>query len=450
MIPAVSPIKALSQAFPWPKEVPSLGIVCQQPVRRTEQTTRLLAGALSSETRLVVQLGARSGSCSVFIAERPSGAAVVTIDQWETILATHGQPQRHSDLATAYDTFLSTCWPYRDRIIPLSMTPLEGLKTLATYSLLPDIVYMYSYDSPVDLLSILAFSRRLFPGAVLMGEEPSQSVLRGIVTDFARRNGLSVGIVGNGWRLWDSWLRGLAGSLFRSRDRVPRARKRLSPTSDTATGRARVDREAPLASSGCSLTGSPTQRLRVSLTMIVRNEEVNLPSCLASVDGLFHEIIVVDTGSVDRTKEIAERFGARVIEYDWSDDFSAARNAALDHANGEYVFWLDADEMIDEENRTRLSILLNQLGNDDAIYMMRQQSRQGPGAISDGVVDQVRLFPNRKQARWSGRLHEQIISSFWGRTELRWTDIAIRHSGYAYPDTVQLKLHRNMRIVAKQ
>ena len=86
----------------------------------------------------------------------------------------------------------------------------------------------------------------------------------------------------------------------------------------------------------------PVRTVRISLTMIVKNEEANLPHCLESVAGLFDEIVVVDTGSKDRTREIAREFGARVFDFVWVDDFAAARNAALARATGDYAFWLDA------------------------------------------------------------------------------------------------------------
>ena len=97
---------------------------------------------------------------------------------------------------------------------------------------------------------------------------------------------------------------------------------------------------------------------RVSLTMIVKNQRENLPSCLASVEGIFDEIIIVDTGSTDRTKEIAREFGAKVFDFEWVDSFAAAMNEALSHATGDYAFWLDADDEVEPAERVRLLTLL--------------------------------------------------------------------------------------------
>ena len=99
----------------------------------------------------------------------------------------------------------------------------------------------------------------------------------------------------------------------------------------------------------------------VSLTMIVRDEEAYIFKCLSSVAGLFDEIVVVDTGSKDRTREIAREFGARVFDFVWVDDFAAARNAALARATRDYAFWLDADDVLDPPEREKLRDLLEGL-----------------------------------------------------------------------------------------
>src|SRR5438093_160028 len=105
---------------------------------------------------------------------------------------------------------------------------------------------------------------------------------------------------------------------------------------------------------------------KVSLCLIVKNEESNLPACLATAADLVDEIVVVDTGSTDGTKETAARFGARIFDFPWIDHFAAARNESLRHASGEWIFWLDADDRIDEENRARLRTLFANLPDENA------------------------------------------------------------------------------------
>ena len=80
----------------------------------------------------------------------------------------------------------------------------------------------------------------------------------------------------------------------------------------------------------------------LSLCMIVKDEETVLPRCLESVQGLFDEIVVIDTGSTDQTREIARSFGAEVFDFQWRDDFSVARNFSFSKATGDYLFWMDA------------------------------------------------------------------------------------------------------------
>ena len=94
--------------------------------------------------------------------------------------------------------------------------------------------------------------------------------------------------------------------------------------------------------------------MSISLCLMVRNEEDSLPGCLQSAADLVDETIVVDTGSTDRTKEVAASFAAKVFDFPWIDDFAAARNECIRHATGEWIFWMDADERMDEVNREKL------------------------------------------------------------------------------------------------
>jgi len=88
----------------------------------------------------------------------------------------------------------------------------------------------------------------------------------------------------------------------------------------------------------------------ISLCMIVKNEEKVIERCLSSVAHLVDEVVIVDTGSIDNTKEIITRYTSNIYDFEWINDFSAARNFAASKATGEWILVLDADEYIDEEN----------------------------------------------------------------------------------------------------
>ena len=91
----------------------------------------------------------------------------------------------------------------------------------------------------------------------------------------------------------------------------------------------------------------------ISLCMIVKNEEKVLARCLDSIQDLMDEIIIVDTGSFDRTKEIAAKYTDRIYDFVWDNDFAAARNFSFSKAGCDYIYTADADEVIDEENREK-------------------------------------------------------------------------------------------------
>src|SRR5207248_6049870 len=133
-------------------------------------------------------------------------------------------------------------------------------------------------------------------------------------------------------------------------------------------------------------------RARVSLSMIVKDEEANLPGCLLSVADLVDEIVVVDTGSSDQTREVARQHGARVHDFPWIDDFAAARNESLRHATGDWIFWLDADDRLNEENRQKLRGVFAGLKDENVAYAMKCRCLPDPQTGTATVVDHVRLF----------------------------------------------------------
>ena len=110
--------------------------------------------------------------------------------------------------------------------------------------------------------------------------------------------------------------------------------------------------------------------MELSLCMIVKDEEERLGACLESVSGAVDEIVIVDTGSSDRTKEIARRYTLHVYDYDWKDNFAEARNVSFAYATKPFVFWLDADDVLDAQEKEKLIALKAQLDDTvDAVMM---------------------------------------------------------------------------------
>jgi tetratricopeptide (TPR) repeat protein len=188
--------------------------------------------------------------------------------------------------------------------------------------------------------------------------------------------------------------------------------------------------------------------MKTSLCMIVKDEAQHLDECLASVHGLADEVVVVDTGSRDDTRDIARARGAQVFDFPWCDDFSAARNESIERANGQWILWMDADDRVLPDSRPRLAELIASLGWENAAYLMHVLCPAPDGGPMLDVVH-ARLFRNDARLRWQYAVHEQIVPSVLkAGGELRSTDIQIRHVGYA-PARVPDKLERNLRIVER-
>jgi tetratricopeptide (TPR) repeat protein len=187
--------------------------------------------------------------------------------------------------------------------------------------------------------------------------------------------------------------------------------------------------------------------MTVSLCLIVRDEEANLPECLRPVAGLANEVVIVDTGSADRTKEVAASFGARVVDFRWADNFAAARNECLRHATGDWIFWLDADDRIEPHQVEKFRALFAGLKDENAAYVMKCVCDGVPGA-GPTVVDHIRLFRHRPDVRWEHRVHEQILPSLRrSGAAVRWADAAVRHVGYRDPALRRRKLERDLRLL---
>jgi glycosyltransferase involved in cell wall biosynthesis/thioredoxin-like negative regulator of GroEL len=195
----------------------------------------------------------------------------------------------------------------------------------------------------------------------------------------------------------------------------------------------------------------PATGQTVSLCMIVKDEEAMLPRCLAAVAEFVDELIVVDTGSSDRTVEIAESFGARILHHEWDGDFSAARNVGLDAATSDWLMYLDADEVLVEGEGPRLRELLGHTWR-EGIFLTESNH---VGELQDGVAVQhsaLRLFRNRPAYRFEGRVHEQFAHKLPALAErVEYTQVRIEHFGYlgAVRDAKE-KSRRNLELLERQ
>jgi len=187
----------------------------------------------------------------------------------------------------------------------------------------------------------------------------------------------------------------------------------------------------------------------LSLCMIVKNEERDLARCLNSMRGLARELVVTDTGSADRTPQIAGDYGARVIAFDFTRvDFAAARNCAIAHATSRWILMLDADETLDRATAPLLEKIAG--GEEDAGYFLerRNLAQDAPRATTDYVV---RLFPNRPDYRYRGRVHETIdaaILAAGGR--LRRSGIRLEHHFAADRQARRRKNHWYIEILKEE
>ena len=146
----------------------------------------------------------------------------------------------------------------------------------------------------------------------------------------------------------------------------------------------------------------------LSLCMIVKNEEDVLDRCLNCVKDIADEIIIVDTGSTDNTKNIAERYTRHIYDFTWIDDFSAARNASFAKATMDYVMWLDADDVIDEQNQAKLKHLITHLKSDVDMVMLRYDVAFDANDHPTLSYYRERIFKRSNQYQWIGEIHEVI------------------------------------------
>ena len=189
--------------------------------------------------------------------------------------------------------------------------------------------------------------------------------------------------------------------------------------------------------------------LKLSLCMIVRNEEKNLRRCLLSVAEIVDEIVIVDTGSSDKTIEIALEFGAKIFPCEWKGDFAAARNKGIDEASGEWVLVLDADEEVAPQSLPEIRRLLQD--HSAAGFFLEFINYYGIFQPDAYFKDSCcRMFRRDERVRFQGRIHEEVASSIsaLGRA-IKHSEVKVLH--YGYLDTAPAaKSQRNIDIIEKE
>jgi len=187
--------------------------------------------------------------------------------------------------------------------------------------------------------------------------------------------------------------------------------------------------------------------LPLSVCMIARDEEAHLGTAIASVRNIAGEVIVVDTGSRDRTRQIAQQLGARVLCVAWQDDFSLARNAALAAARCDWILSLDADQQLDAASVPALSSALSRpaLAQLVQIDLLGENPQQPPVSSFPAL----RLFRRDERIRFRGRVHEDIAGSLLDVGFAQWPDsgIRLRDAGYVKASERERKRARNLRLL---
>ncbi|MCW2921906.1 MAG: glycosyltransferase [Thermoleophilia bacterium] len=189
----------------------------------------------------------------------------------------------------------------------------------------------------------------------------------------------------------------------------------------------------------------------ISLCMIVKDEEDMLPGCLAAVAPFVDELVIVDTGSTDRTREIAAEYGAKVIEFEWNGSFSDARNESLRHATSDWILWLDADEHLVAADGPQLRDLARRTWVEGFSIIETHLLGSGDGETASHAP--MRLFRRRPQYVWRGTVHEQVAWALpsWLPGRVQQSTIRVDHYGYlASVVEDRAKGERNLSLLMSQ
>lgn len=225
------------------------------------------------------------------------------------------------------------------------------------------------------------------------------------------------------------------------------------------TGRTDVDIKS-IAAAGVGLEGTISRDInqkdmaartddpKISLCMIVKDEEAHIGRCLESLKGHVDEMVVVDTGSTDKTMEIAKSYGARVYEHPWEGSFSVARNQAMSHVTTEWMIQLDADEEMDAESAAKIRDTIRSAHNSTANLCHLVLINKELGSSEElSIINTGKIIRMGIGARYENRIHNKLICD----GDVRLTALKIYHYGYHLePEVLKKKYERTTSMLLAQ
>ncbi|MFH5187565.1 glycosyltransferase [Paenibacillus sp. TAB 01] len=192
---------------------------------------------------------------------------------------------------------------------------------------------------------------------------------------------------------------------------------------------------------------------KISACLITKNEEKNIQRCIESFKEAAHETIVVDTGSTDRTVQLAQQLGAKVFHYEWNNNFADAKNYAIEKASGDWIIFLDADEYFYQHSGEKIPDLLKLVHENDKVDALLLHhisiDELTKRAIQSNSL--VRIFRNNNNIRYKNSIHESIYKKT-GTINLfnvSKNDLVVYHTGYS-ADRIISKAERNLEMLLKE
>lgn len=190
-------------------------------------------------------------------------------------------------------------------------------------------------------------------------------------------------------------------------------------------------------------------QLPISVCMIAKNEEKNIERCLSSLQPYGFEIILVDTGSNDRTKELAAKYTDKIYDFIWCDDFSAARNFSLEKASNNWIFMMDCDEWIESIDLEELDYFRKHLSY--AAGSVTRENLTGTPERPSMTTDQTERFFSKKLFKYTGIIHEQLTPKYEKTFETFLLNTRLGHDGYCMDaEARRQKAQRNLSLLQKQ